>query len=193
MPPRQRLTSDDRRTHLLTVGAELFAATDYHAVSMDEVALRGGVSRALVYRHFPSKRDLFAAIYQQAADQLLGEATFDADLPLAEQVVAGLDAHFDYFLANRNTVLAANRTLGGDPVIQAIIEGELDVLRSRMLDAVGLIGSQRERMSAILLSWLVFVRILTIEWLTTDAFTRDEMRDTCVGALIGALGDLVEL
>jgi AcrR family transcriptional regulator len=29
-----------------------------------------GVSRALVYRHFPSRHDLFSAIQRQAADRL---------------------------------------------------------------------------------------------------------------------------
>jgi hypothetical protein len=44
---------------------------------------------------------------------------------MLEQVAAGLDAHIDYFVANRHTVLAANRVLSGDPVIQAIISDEL--------------------------------------------------------------------
>ena len=52
----------------------------------------------------------------------------DTHHPIAEQVAAGLDAHLDYFVANRRTVLAANRVLAGDPVVQAIITDELEVL-----------------------------------------------------------------
>ena len=153
-----------------------------------DLAEHGGISRALLYRHFPSKRDLFAAIYQQAADNLLAQSTVVGSEPIADQVVAGLDAHIDYFVANRNTVLAANRTLAGDPVIAAIIEGELDELRNRMLAAIGLEDPARQMMSSVLMSWLVFVRVLSVEWLTNESFSRTQLRDTCVGALFGALG-----
>jgi len=69
----------------------------------------------LLYRHFPGKRELFAAVYRRASDDLLAASPVVPDLPLAGQVAAGLDAHLDYFVANRRTVLAANRTLAGDP------------------------------------------------------------------------------
>lgn len=193
MSPRARLTSVERRAHLLEVAAGLFAERAYDAVAMEEVAECGGVSRALLYRHFPTKQDLFAAMYQQAADRLLDETALDPALTLVEQIEAGLDAHIDYFIANRNTVLAANRTLAGDRTIQAIIEGELDVLRERMIDAAGVDEESRPRLSAILMSWLVFTRVLTVEWLTNQTFSREELRNMCTGALLGALGGLVDV
>lgn len=186
-----RLSSAARRDALLDVAAELFAAQAYDDVLMEAVAERGGVSRALLYRHFPSKLALFVAIYQRAADQLLIATDFATDVPLADQVVAGLDAHIDYFVANRNTVLAANRVLAGDAVIQAIISDELAVLRDRMLDASGLDGAQRDAVSAVLVSWLVFVRTLCVDWLANETCTRTELRDICSGALMGALGPLL--
>ncbi|MFF8263811.1 hypothetical protein [Streptomyces virginiae] len=33
----------------------------------------------------------------------------------------------------------------------------------------------------------VFVRVLCLDWLTTETCTRAELRDTCAGALLGAL------
>jgi AcrR family transcriptional regulator len=84
---------------------------------MSEIAEQAGASRPRG-RHFPNKRDLFAAIYQRPADDLLAATDVDPELPLAESVTAGLDAHIDSFTANRHTVLAANRTLSGDPVVQ---------------------------------------------------------------------------
>lgn len=158
---------------------------------MEDVAQRAGVSRALLYRHFPTKRDLFAAIYQQAADRLLEVTALDPSVPLAEQVTAGLDAHIDYFIENRNTVLAANRVLAGDPVIQAIISDELAVLRQRMLDLTPLDDQRREIVSAVLMSWLVFVRTLCVDWLANQSAPRDELRDICSGALLGALVPLL--
>jgi hypothetical protein len=107
-------------------------------------------------------------------------------------VAAGLDAHIDYFLANRHTVLAANRVLAGDPMIQAIISDELAELRRRMLDALAIDGRRRQVASAALSAWLVFVRALCVEWLENETFSRDELRDVCLGALLGALGSSIE-
>ncbi|MBF6327880.1 TetR/AcrR family transcriptional regulator [Nocardia transvalensis] len=187
MPPRRRLSPDQRRAELLDVGTRMFAERPYDEVQMDEIAERAGISRALLYRHFPSKRALFAAIYQRAADDLVAEVELAPGTPLPEQVAAGLEAHFDYFAANRNTVLAANRALAGDPTIQAIISGELASLRLRMLDTAGLTGESREVTAAILMAWLRFVHSLSLDWLEHETPTREQLRNTCIGALSGAL------
>ena len=143
MSTRRRLSPDERRNQLLDVGARLFAAKPYPDVLMEDVAEQAGISRALLYRYFPNKSALFAAIYRQAADRLLADTQIDPAGSLLEQLSAGLDIHFDYFAANRNTVLAANRVLAGDPVIQAIITDELAELSRRVLEATGLDGSAR--------------------------------------------------
>lgn len=192
MTPRRRLQPGDRRNELLGIGAQLFAAQAYDDVRMEEVARRAGVSRALMYRYFSSKRELFAAIYQRAADELLAVTALDPAVPMAEQLSAGLDAHIDYFAANRHTVLAANRVLSGDPMIEAIISDELAELRRRMLAAFGLDGRAREIASTTLYAWLLFVRAVCVEWLERETFSRTELRDVCLGALLGALGPMLD-
>lgn len=184
---RRRLKPDERRTELLDVGAEFFAARPYDEVLMEDVAERAGVSRALLYRYFPGKRELFAAIYQHAAERLLACSQLDPAVPLEKTVSAGLDAHIDYFQANLHTVLTANRTLCGDPVIQAIINDELCVLRGRMLDACGFTGHQRDVASATLHAWLVFVRAMCLEWLENQHINRTEVHSVCLRTLLAAL------
>ncbi|MFJ4525655.1 TetR/AcrR family transcriptional regulator [Streptomyces sp. NPDC088810] len=192
MPPRQRLSPADRRAQLLAVGARLFATHPYADVLMEDVAEAAGVSRALLYRHFPSKQALFAAVYQQAADQLLAETRLDPAASLVEQLEQGLDVHLDYFVANRNAVLAANRVLAGDPVIQTIMTNELDALRTRLLAVLPLADeSAHEAVSGVLKSWLVFVQVLCVDWLTHETCTRAQLRDVCIGAAIGALRPLL--
>ncbi|MET9605185.1 helix-turn-helix domain-containing protein [Streptomyces sp. NPDC006512] len=188
MPPRRRLSPDERRAQLLDVGARLFARYPYGEVLMEDVAEQAGVSRALLYRHFPGKRQLFAAVYRQASDRLLEQVPLDRPGDLLSQLSDGLDVHLDYFIAHRNTVLAANRLLAGDPVVQTIIDGELDVLRARLLEILPLADdSVRAAVTTVLRSWLVFVRVLCLDWLTAETCTRAELRETCVGALLGAL------
>ncbi|MEV0180045.1 helix-turn-helix domain-containing protein [Streptomyces sp. NPDC050625] len=193
MPPRQRLSPAERRAQLLTVAARLFAAQPYDEVLMEDVAERAGVSRALLYRHFPSKRDLFAALYQQVADELLAKTRLDPTATLVEQLTQGLDAHIEYFAENRNTVLAANRVLAGDRLIQTIMTNELDALRERLLGVLPLADdSTRDAVSGVLKSWLVFVQVLCVDWLTEETCTRTELRDVCVGAAVGAIRPLLD-
>ncbi|MCX5388731.1 helix-turn-helix domain-containing protein [Streptomyces sp. NPDC006482] len=192
MPPRRRLTPADRRAQLLAVGARLFSAAPYDDVLMEDVAREAGVSRALLYQHFPSKHALFAAVYQQATDRLLEVTTFDPGATLVEQLTQGLDAHLDYFIANRHAVLAANRVLAGDPVIQTIMTDELDALRARLLGVLPLADDRTHAaVSAALKAWLVFVQVLCVDWLTRETCTRTELRDTCIGAAVGALRPLL--
>ncbi|WP_051838558.1 TetR/AcrR family transcriptional regulator [Streptomyces sp. NRRL WC-3742] len=186
---RRRLSPDERRAQLLATGARLFAERPYEEVLMEEIAERAGVSRALLYRHFPSKPELFAAVFRQASADLLVRTRLDPGDSLAEQLVQGLDAHFDYFVANRHAVLAANRRLAGDVVIQTIIAEELDELRVRLLGALPLADeAARPAASQVLSSWLVFVRVLVLDWLAEETCSRVELRDACVGAVLGALG-----
>ncbi len=187
----RRLAPEARREQIVDVGAEQFAALPYEQVRMADVAARAGISRALVYTYFPTKRDLFAAVYKRASERLLAASELVPGLTLAEQVLAGLDAHFDFFIENARTVLVANRgELAGDPVIEGIISEELAELRKRMLDAGGLRGRERVRASIALSGWLAFVRAVCVEWLADPrrALSRKEVREMCLSALLSALG-----
>ncbi|WP_314615269.1 TetR/AcrR family transcriptional regulator [Streptomyces stackebrandtii] len=193
MPPRQRLSPADRRAQLLGVAARLFAAQPYDLVLMEDVAEQAGVSRALLYQHFANKRDLFAALYQEVSEQLLAKTRLDPADTLVEQLVEGLDAHIEYFAENRNTVLAANRVLAGDRLVQTIMADELDALRERLLGVLPLADERtRAAASGVLKSWLVFVQVLCVDWLTHETCTRVELRDVCVGAVVGALRPLLD-
>ena len=67
-PARQ--ASDARRDLLLDAAAEMVAAGDADEVSMESVALRAGVSRALVYKHFANRQALLHALYERESSHL---------------------------------------------------------------------------------------------------------------------------
>lgn len=191
-PPsvRRRLAPQARRDQIVDVGAAQFAARPYEQVHIADVAAIADISRALVYRYFPTKRDLFAAVYQRASERLLAASELAPGLTLVEQILAGLDAHFDFFVENARTVLVANRgALAGDPAIEGIISEELAELRRRMLDAGRLHGHARMRASIALSGWLAFVRAVCVEWLADPDRTlaREDVRDLCLSVLLSAL------
>ena len=65
---RLRMTGDDRRALILAVGREVFAERGFHAAGTAEIAARAGCSEPTIYKHFPSKQALFAAVLEDATD-----------------------------------------------------------------------------------------------------------------------------
>ncbi|WIY01942.1 TetR/AcrR family transcriptional regulator [Amycolatopsis mongoliensis] len=60
----------EARARLLTSATRLFYSEGLHSVGIDRVIAEAGVTRATLYRHFPSKDDLLVA-YLTAADQAI--------------------------------------------------------------------------------------------------------------------------
>lgn len=67
----QRMPRDARRAQVLAVAQELFSTEGYHHVSMDDIADRAMVSKPVLYRHFPSKLDLYLAVVDQQGTELM--------------------------------------------------------------------------------------------------------------------------
>ncbi len=57
-----RFTAQDRRQQIMELAAELFAHQGFDGTTTREIAERAGVNEALIFRHFPSKEDLYWAI-----------------------------------------------------------------------------------------------------------------------------------
>ena len=56
---------------LLDSALEVFVAQGYHAAAMDDIAERAGVSKPVLYQHFPSKLELYLALLDSACDQVI--------------------------------------------------------------------------------------------------------------------------
>ena len=58
----QRASARDRQASLIVAAASLFAAKGFNGTTTKEIAKAAGVSEALVFKYFPTKRTLYAAI-----------------------------------------------------------------------------------------------------------------------------------
>lgn len=101
--PRKRLPASKRRESILAAATQAFADHGYHETSLDDIAAAAGVSKALIYDHFASKRDLQAELLESLEelliDRLTEAATGDND-PEA-RLRAGLNAFFSLVEENR--------------------------------------------------------------------------------------------
>lgn len=118
--PRKRISAQDRRLLILEAAREAFADGGYHQTSLDAVAERAGVSKALIYEHFASKRELHAAMLEQHVSELLerlGTALAEAE-PGEARMRAGTEVFFT-FLEERRGAAAILLRNTGDPDVAA--------------------------------------------------------------------------
>jgi len=69
-PNKKRLTAVERRAQLMEVGRDVFAAQGYEA-SIDDIAMKAGVTKPIIYEHFGAKEGLYAAIVDRELDTLV--------------------------------------------------------------------------------------------------------------------------
>jgi AcrR family transcriptional regulator len=95
---RQRMPAAARRSQLLEVALERFAASGYHETSMEEIADAAGVTKPVLYQHFHSKQELFAELLESEGRDLLTdvEARAAAESNPYLQVLAGFRAYFEF-------------------------------------------------------------------------------------------------
>ncbi len=66
-----RLPAAKRREQLLDTAAKLFALHGYAGATTSEIAKAAGVTEPIIYRHFPSKRDMFIALIERTGEQTI--------------------------------------------------------------------------------------------------------------------------
>jgi AcrR family transcriptional regulator len=92
---RTRARLDAVRERIVSAAREQVAEAGYASASVQAVARRAGVATGTVYRHFPSKSELFAEVFRRASQRELDvvtEVTADRSLPPGQRVAAAAEA-----------------------------------------------------------------------------------------------------
>ena len=97
-PRSTRLPRSARREQLLGAAQEIFVAHGYHAAAMDDIAERAGVSKPVLYQHFPGKLDLYLALLDQHADAMVAAVreALDSTTDNKQRVAATIAAYFRF-------------------------------------------------------------------------------------------------
>ncbi|HET9648972.1 MAG TPA: TetR/AcrR family transcriptional regulator [Microlunatus sp.] len=93
-----RMPRDQRRAQLLEAANQVFTSKGYHAAAMDDIAELAGVSKPVLYQHFPSKLDLYLALLDASCDRLIEvvEEALDSTDDNSARVVATMGAFYDF-------------------------------------------------------------------------------------------------
>lgn len=131
---RRRLPRAAREQQLLDVAERVFAEQGYSAASMDDIAVRAGVTKPVLYSHFGSKEGLVVACVARARGQLLedtvagiGDAT-----DFEQQLRRGIRAYFR-FLDERHPAWAVL-------ILEISVHGaaaeEIEAMRRQQADVI---------------------------------------------------------
>lgn len=191
---RTRLDPAARRAQLVELGLEMLSTRSLDDLAIEDIATAAGISRGLLFHYFPSKRDYREAVVRQAAADLLDHVRPDPDLPVIEQLRAGVQAFVDYVCDNRDSYVSLLRgAAGGDPVLRGIFDETRTTIASHIIEQLGLISGQAPptRVRLAVRGWVAYGEEVVLDWLAEPEPPADLDRPALVEMLDQALLALV--
>ncbi len=66
----RKLTAEDRRHQLLQIAKQLFSESGFRSTTTKAIAAAAGVTEGIIFKHFASKKDLYASILDNKAKEI---------------------------------------------------------------------------------------------------------------------------
>ena len=183
---RVRLSPDERREQLITLGVTMLRDRTLEDVSIGEIARQAGISRGLLFHYFTSKQDFQRAIVRRANAELLARTMPDRSLDLLAMLRDAVERYVDYVSENRISYHGLLRgPASGSPELLELADATRNAIVDRILTETPLDPGDPElpRLRLVFRGWIAFVEETTLIWLRDETIGRIELIDTLVGAL----------
>jgi AcrR family transcriptional regulator len=134
-----RLPRSARRKQLLAAAQQVFVAQGYHAAAMDDIAERAGVSKPVLYQHFPGKLELYLALLETHCDGLVDRVrgAMAATPDNKERVRGATQAYFDFVDHESEAFrLVFESDLRNDPAVRERVERVEQVCIAAITDTI---------------------------------------------------------
>jgi AcrR family transcriptional regulator len=131
----KRLTADARRAQLLEVAREVFASDGYHGAGMEQIAVRAGVTKPVLYQHFESKKELYLGLLEVDMARLLEDIGrgIEGARSNRERIERATGAYFGFIDSNEGSFrLLFRETMGAEDEFRGAIERFRDELARRI-------------------------------------------------------------
>jgi AcrR family transcriptional regulator len=150
-----RLPRSDRRKQLLAAAQEVFVAQGYHAATMDDIAERAGVSKPVLYQHFPGKLELYIALLDTHCDALIAKmrGAMSSSTENKSRVAGAIRAYFDFVDHESEAFrLVFESDLRNEPAVRERFErverGCIEAISETIMADTGLERSRAELLAA---------------------------------------------
>jgi AcrR family transcriptional regulator len=186
---RTRLAPDERQRRLLEVAVEEFARAPYQQVRIADIAERAGVSKALLFRYFATKRELYLECVRADSAELADAVDIDPDVPAAERFPRALEILLEFI--ERRPYSIPSRPAGElrrhKQAVREITRIN-DQLVARIIERMGA-GEGNPELHLAVDSWLLFARTSARRWTATRPFPRRRLIDLQIAAFRGAAAE----
>ena len=176
--PRRRLAASQRRDQLVRLGRELTRTLPIDRLPLDQVAKAAGISKALLFHYFPTKRAFQVAVVQASADELLRRVDVDRSLAPLERLRAGIEAFIDFIEEQPQTYVAIVRGAGSDDALLEVFESTRQGVVDLIIEGVGI--SRDDETPALRIAvrgWVAMIEESTLAWLADKPVTRADLVD----------------
>jgi AcrR family transcriptional regulator len=150
-----RLPRSARRQQLLEAAQEIFVAQGYHAAAMDDIAERAGVSKPVLYQHFPSKLELYLALLDMHCDAIVARvrAAMAQSADNRQRVEGAVAAYFDFVDHESEAFrLVFESDLRNDPAVRERVErverGCVEAITETIMADTGVSRARAELLAA---------------------------------------------
>ena len=136
---RRRMRAPERRAQLLEVARKVFGTSGLHAVSMETVAKEAGVTKPILYDHFPSKKELYLALIDADLAMLHDEVRKALLAPTGnrERIRASFQAYFDFVDEHAEGFqLLMQETVGTERDFRERVGGVRDQILNEVADLI---------------------------------------------------------
>ena len=177
-----RLPRDQRRIQLLDAASEVFTSKGYHAAAMDDIADAAGVSKPVLYQHFPSKLDLYLALLDQSCDRLVEivEEALSSNEDNADRVVATVAAFYEFVSSESGEFrFVFESDLTGDGAVQQRLSRVNDEISDAIAEVIAEDTSLPAQQAKLLAVSLVGIAQVSARyWISggTSTITLDEAK-----------------
>ena len=182
-----RLPRTERRAQLLAAAQRVFAENGYHAAAMDEIAEVAGVSKPVLYQHFPGKLDLYIALLESHVDELVKRVqnALDSTTENKQRVPATVGAFFDFVSNDAGAFrMVFESDLRGEPSVQEAVDRATSASVDAITETITADAGLPEPQAQLLASGLVGLSQVSARYWQDNHNTID--RDEAV-ALIATL------
>lgn len=124
-PRGGRMPRRERRAQLLESALGVFVAQGYHAAAMDDIAERAGVSKPVLYQHFPGKLDLYLALLDVSCDTIIDNCrrALASTQDNKQRVGATMEVFYEYVAQDTGAFrLVFESDLTSEPAVRAHVD-----------------------------------------------------------------------
>lgn len=184
-----RMPRSERRAQLLEAAQAVFVERGYHAAAMDDIAEHAGVSKPVLYQHFPGKLDLYLALLDahcETLEQLVRDAMSQPTDSNEDRVRATASAYFD-FVSREGAAfrMVFESDLTSEPQVRARLDGVELACADAIAEVIAEDSGIPDEQAMLVASGLAGIAQITARyWLAADTGLSREEASAVISTLM---------